>query len=70
MPKHVLIDIHNFARAITRHASSRSRAVSARAAAALHFRGAVSQDAEARTPGASHVLRDTGQADLPGLACP
>lgn len=55
MTKHVLI--HNFTQAITRDAASGSGAVSARAAAALHFRAAVSQDARARASTASHVLR-------------
>ena len=54
--QHVLI--HNFTRAITRDAASGSRAVSTRAAAALHFRAAVSQDAGARASKASDVLRD------------
>ena len=58
MTKHVLI--HNFTPAITRNAASGSRAVSTRAAAALHFRGAVSQDAAARASKASDVLRDVG----------
>ena len=58
MTKYVLI--HNFAQAITRDAASGSRAVSTRAAAALHFRDAVSQDAGARASKASDVLRDLG----------
>ena len=68
MTKHVLI--RNFTRAITRDAASGSGAVSTRAAAALHFRAAVSQDAGARASTSSHVLRDADQAELPGLACP
>ena len=68
MTKHVLI--HNFTRAITRDAASGSCAVSTCAAAALHFRAAVSQDAGARASKTSDVLRDVDQADLPGLACP
>src|SRR5204863_912072 len=67
MTKHVLI--HNFTQAITRDAASGSGAVSARAAAALHFRVAVSQDARARASTASHVLRGADYADLPGLEC-
>ena len=55
---HVLI--RDFTRAITRDAASGSRAVSTRTAAALHFRGAVSQDAGARASKASDVLRDVG----------
>ena len=58
MTKHVLI--HNSTRAITRDAASGSRALSTRVAAALHFRGAVSQDAGARASKASDVLRDVG----------
>jgi len=58
MANHVLI--HNSTRAITRDAASGSRAVSTRAAAALHFRDAVSQDAGARASKASDVLRDVG----------
>jgi len=56
--KHGLI--HYSTRAITRYAAFGSRAVSARTAAALHFRGAVSQDAGARASKASNVLRDVG----------
>ena len=56
MTKHVLI--HNFTRAITRDAASGSGAVSARPAAALHFRAEISQDAGARASKASDVLRD------------
>ena len=53
---HVLI--RDFTRAITRDAASGSGAVSTCAAAALHFRAAVSQDAGARASKASDVLRD------------
>jgi ATP-dependent Lon protease len=51
---HVLI--RDFTRAITRDAASGSSAVSTCAAAALHFRAAVSQDAGARATTASHIL--------------
>jgi hypothetical protein len=61
--------IRDFARAITSDAAPGSGAVSTRAAASLHFRAAVSQDARARAPTASDVLRDADQAELPGLAC-
>src|SRR5882757_9093167 len=62
--------IRDFTRAITCDAPSGSGAVSTCAAAALHFRAAVSQDAGARAPTASHILCDPDQAELPGLACP
>ena len=55
---HVLI--RHVAQAITRDAASGSGAVSTRPAAALHFRGALSQDAGARASKASDVLRDVG----------
>ena len=67
MTKHGFI--HNFTPAITRNAASGSGAVSACAAATLHFRTAVSQNAGALASRASDVLRDVDQADLPGLAC-
>ena len=62
--------IRDFTRTITRDAASGSRAVSARAVAALHFRAAVSQNAGTRASTATHLLRDVDQAKLPGLACP
>ena len=68
MTKHALI--RNFTQAITRDAASGSGAFSARPAAALHFRVAVSQDAGTRASRPSDVLRDVDQADLPGLASP
>ena len=53
--QHVFID--DFARTITRDAAPRSRAVSARAVAALHLRAALSQNVGARASRASDVLR-------------
>src|SRR5947208_1825075 len=63
--------------AVIRHVTKRTsgdaaagrRTFSARAVAPLHFRAAVSQDAGARASKASDVLRDSDQAELPGLAC-
>ena len=63
MSQHHVVIRHS-TQQITRDAASGRCALSARAAAALHFRATVSQDAGARAPTASRFLRDPDQAEI------
>src|SRR6266542_2320564 len=60
----------NFAKATAGHAAAGRGALSACVAPAVHFRAAVPQHAGTRASSSSHVLLDSRQTQLPGLACP
>src|SRR6266581_5923174 len=61
--------IRSFAKETASDAVAGSSAVSARIAAALHFRAALPPDAATRTSASSHVLRYPHQTELPRMAC-
>src|SRR6266568_8145379 len=62
--------IRNLAKATAGDAAAGGGALSACVAPAVHFRAAVPQHAGTRASSSSHVLLDSHQTQLPGLACP